>query len=72
VILHSLIATHFNGDELKDLATKLNGRWDYIFTEDDRTQDRALALVMWVQKHGLTRNMTKLLQEERPGVEWPE
>lgn len=70
MILHSLIATHFNGDELKDVVTRLGGRWDYVFTEDDRTQDRALALVMWAKNHGIDGKLMTLLAEDRPGVKW--
>lgn len=69
--VHLKVAETFNGEELRDLVTRLNGRWDFVVSADDTLPEQSLAVVLWVERHKLKRPFLELLRELRPNEDWP-
>lgn len=65
---HHLVQRHFNPDELRQVCFEL-GVNDWVFGSNP---DRPFELLLYLYRQNRLNELTPILQEQRPGVTWPD
>lgn len=60
----------FDIAELKSLAFDLNIDWDVLAGEEKLSKVRSL--ILYLRRHDDLQSLLRLLNEERPQIEWPQ